>query len=52
MRALYWALMTLTTVGHVDQISATEGGADWEFLLGIGIMLLAMFVYTFFIGNM
>ena len=50
IRALYWSLMSLTTVGHVDQIK--NDGGDWEFLLGIFIMFVAMFVYTFFIGNM
>ena len=42
VRALYWALMTLTTVGHVDKMTSYERGADWEYLVGIIIMLVAI----------
>jgi hypothetical protein len=42
LRALYWAAMTLTTVGHVDQIDAATSGAQWEFAVGIVIMITAM----------
>ena len=53
LRAFYWSFMTLTTVGHVDKMDERyRGGNDFEVVLAIVIIIVAMFVYTFFIGNM
>ena len=42
LRAAYWAMMTLTTVGHVDQMDerdAKGGGSTFEVLLNIFIIM-------------
>ena len=55
LRAAYWAMMTLTTVGHVDTMDERDekgGGSGVEVLINILIIIVAMFMYTFFIGNM
>jgi len=54
LRALYWALMSLTTTGHVDIIygeTEENKGDVWEVLIAMVVMLLATLVYTTVIAN-
>lgn len=39
LRTLYWAFISLTTVGHVDVIRA-HGVEPWEYLFAIGLCVL------------
>lgn len=49
LRSLYWAFMTLTTVGHVDKI---DHGTPFEFCFAIGLMLVSTVVYAYTLAEM
>lgn len=54
LRAGYWALVTMTTVGHVDIIDKETGrltGAAWELGVAIGIALVVSLVYIYVTAN-
>lgn len=49
LRALYWALVTTTTVGHVDRLTSIATG--WETVQAIVVCLVVSLVYIFVVGN-
>ncbi|KAL1523439.1 hypothetical protein AB1Y20_018379 [Prymnesium parvum] len=54
LRTIYWALATLSTVGHVDMVNPQGepgGGAPWEFVMAICINLAAMMTFLFLSAN-
>ena len=54
MRTVYWALMTMTTVGHVDTIDDDPSrafGMTWEIIIAIIIMLVVSLVYIWVTAN-
>ena len=54
LRALYWGLISVTTVGHVDVMDEDPSrppAADWELWISIFIVVLATFVYIYLTAN-
>jgi hypothetical protein len=53
LRSMYWSLMTLTTAGHVDIVSAeaTDASRDWEVAAAIVVALVATFGYFYINAN-
>lgn len=47
LRALYWCVTTLTTVGYGDITPSTNG----QMLYDIGVMILGVGMYAYIIGN-
>jgi len=50
LRTLYWSIISLTTVGHVDIIRERDIEA-WELAFGIALSILAMIFYTYAVAN-
>lgn len=53
-RHRYWALVTMTTVGHVDLIDRESDrltGAAWELGVAVGVALAASLVYIYVTAN-
>lgn len=54
LRSAYWALMTLTTVGHVDVIDedpSRASGETWEIMIAIVIIFAATLLYIWITAN-
>lgn len=60
LRALYWSFMTMSTVGHVDQIGGGgDSGAgptaekvhEWEVGFGLVVIALSTVMYTFVVAH-
>ena len=54
LRSAYWSLMTLTTVGHMDVVDRSGrqgGGADWEVVVSMFIIVASIVLFTFVVGN-
>ena len=55
LRALYWALITVTTVGHVDvpnRDGTTQGARQWEFITAIFLCVAASALYIYVTSNL
>ena len=54
VRAAYWALVTMTTVGHVDVIDKSSyrgSGNTWELCCAMVVSLVVSFVYIYVTAN-
>ena len=55
LRALYWALITVTTVGHVDvpnRDGQSHGAMQWEFITAIFLCVAASALYIYVTSNL
>ena len=50
LRSFYWALMTLTTTGHVDLLGY-QSSRDWEVGVALAVTFFATFIYIYLNAN-
>ena len=50
LRTVYWSLMTLTTVGHIDKLKDGKG-EWWEVVIALVVVVGCTVVYTYITAN-